>query len=177
NDIHPTTFANGPDLWRSHFPAPRADSHKYDRGHAVIVSGPMNATGAARLSARGALRTGAGLVSVASPPDAVGVNAAQLTAIMVKPFDGAKGLSALLSDKRLNAVGIGPGCGIGAKTQDLVAAGLASCEAAVSDADALTAFSDDPARLSPQLPDPSVPTPRRGTLTRILPSCRDDPPM
>ena len=61
----------------------------------------------------GALRVGAGLVSVASPPDAVAVNAAHLTAIMIKPFEGAAGLSGLLSDKRLNAVVIGPGPGRG----------------------------------------------------------------
>ena len=79
----------------SAFPLPTPNGHKYQRGHAVVVSGPMHATGAARLAARGALRSGAGLVSVASPLDAVGVNAAHLTAIMVKPFEGAKGLSAL----------------------------------------------------------------------------------
>ena len=68
-------------------------AHKYARGHCVVVSGPAHATGAARLAARGALRIGAGLVSVAPQGDAVAVNAAHLTAIMVKPFEGAKGLA------------------------------------------------------------------------------------
>ena len=149
HDIAPRNFANGPGLWKQRFPLPAPDGHKYQRGHAVVVSGPMHATGAARLAARGALRSGAGLVSVASPLDAVGVNAAQLTAIMVKPFDGAKGLIALLSDRRLNAVAIGPGCGTGGDTQDLVAAVLASGAAAVLDADALTAFADDPGSALP----------------------------
>jgi NAD(P)H-hydrate epimerase len=116
------TFENGPPLWREAFPWPRLEGHKYSRGHAIVVSGPMHATGAARLAARGALRAGAGLVSVASPPGAVAVNAAHLTAIMVKPFDGAKGLSALLSDRRFNAILLGPGLGVGDATQDLVAA-------------------------------------------------------
>ena len=169
--IHPQAFANGPDLWRSRFPVPRAGGHKYDRGHVVVVSGPMSGTGAARLGARGALRAGAGLVSVASPPDAVGVNAAQLTAIMVKPFDGPKGLSALLSDRRLNAVAVGPGCGVGANTQDLVAAVLASGAAAVLDADALTSYSDDPSLLFRQLHDDCVLTPHRGEFERVFPGC------
>jgi hydroxyethylthiazole kinase-like uncharacterized protein yjeF len=169
DQIHPKIFANGPDLWRTHFPAPRADRHKYDRGHAVIVSGKINATGAARLGARGALRVGAGLVSVASPSDAVAVNSAQLTAIMVKPFDGAKGLSALLADKRLNAVGIGPGCGVGGTTQDLVAAVLASGAAAVLDADALTSFAEDASLLFRQLHDRCVLTPHQGEFERIFP--------
>ncbi|HEX5282001.1 MAG TPA: NAD(P)H-hydrate dehydratase [Micropepsaceae bacterium] len=167
--IRPTLFANTPALWRERYAKPRADGHKYTRGHAVIVSGPMHATGAARLAARGALRAGAGLVSVASPPDAVGINAAHLTAIMVKPFDGPKGLTALLSDHRLNAVVIGPGSGVGAKTQDLVAAVLASGAAAVLDADALTSFSEDPGLLFRQLHGKCVLTPHEGEFERIFP--------
>ena len=80
----PGLFENGPALWD--YPWPRPLAHKYARGHCVVVSGPAHATGAARLAARGALRVGSGLVSVASPADAVLVNAGQLTAIMVKPF-------------------------------------------------------------------------------------------
>lgn len=169
--IRPQLFANGPALWGDHFPRPQPDGHKYKRGHAVIVSGPVHATGAARLGGRGALRAGAGLVSVASPPDAVGVNAAHLTAIMVKPFDGPKGLSALLSDHRLNAVAIGPGCGVGVKTQDLVAAVLASGAASVLDADALTSFSEDSGLLFRQLHEKCVLTPHEGEFERIFPGC------
>ena len=116
-----------------------------------------------------ALRVGAGLVSVASPLDAVAVNAAQLTAIMVKPFDGAKGLSALLADKRFNAVAIGPGCGVGAATQDLVAAVLASGAAAVLDADALTSFAGDPNLLFRQLHERAVITPHEGEFETVFP--------
>ena len=68
----------------SRFPVPQIDGHKYARGHAVVVSGDIAATGAARLSARGALRAGAGLVTLASPRDALAVNAAALTAVMVR---------------------------------------------------------------------------------------------
>src|SRR5215469_14257727 len=52
--IHPLTFENIPELWRTKFPLPRTQGHKYDRGHAVVVSGPSWSTGAARLAARGA---------------------------------------------------------------------------------------------------------------------------
>jgi NAD(P)H-hydrate epimerase len=163
------TFENGPPLWRDVFPWPRLLAHKYSRGHAIVVSGPMHATGAARLAARGALRTGAGLVSVASPPGAVAVNAAQLTAIMVKPFDGPKGLSALLSDKRFNAMVLGPGAGVGDATQDLVAAALGSSAAVVLDADALTSFADNPQGLFAQLRSRCVLTPHEGELERLFP--------
>src|SRR3974390_729823 len=142
--IRPRIFENGPELWGRNFPWPRPLAHKYARGHAIVVSGPEHATGAARLAARAALRVGAGLVSVASPPDAVAVNASALTAVMVKPFAGANGLAGLMRDKRFNAVAIGPGSGVDALTCDLVAAVLASGASAVLDADALTSFKDDP---------------------------------
>ena len=167
--IRPQIFENGPDLWGADYPWPDALGHKYARGHGVVVSGPAHATGAARLAAYAALRVGAGLVSVASPPDAVAVNAATLTAIMVKPFDGAAGLADLLSDKRFNAVVIGPGCGVGRDTRALVEAVLASGAAAVLDADALTSFADDPKALFARLREPCVLTPHAGEFERIFP--------
>ncbi|HEY8332652.1 MAG TPA: NAD(P)H-hydrate epimerase, partial [Tardiphaga sp.] len=69
DEIRPMTFENVPELWAMSFPVPRMDSHKYARGHAIVVSGNIAATGAARLAARSALRAGAGLVTVASPRD------------------------------------------------------------------------------------------------------------
>jgi hydroxyethylthiazole kinase-like uncharacterized protein yjeF len=167
--IRPRTFANTPALWRAAIPWPQAQGHKYSRGHAVIVSGPAHATGAARLAARGALRVGAGLVSVASPPEAVAVNAAQLTAIMVKPFGGADGLRALLADGRIAALALGPGCGVGEGTRALVGCALESRAALVLDADALTSFADDPQKMFAQLRPNCVLTPHAGEFERLFP--------
>jgi ADP-dependent NAD(P)H-hydrate dehydratase / NAD(P)H-hydrate epimerase len=167
--IRPRMFENGPDLWGERYPWPDPLGHKYGRGHTVVVSGPAHATGAARMAARAALRVGSGLVSVASPPDAVPINAAALTAIMVKPIAGAGGLATLLQDNRFNAVAIGPGCGTGASTRDMVAAVLASGASAVLDADALTAFKDDPNGLFLLLREPAVLTPHEGEFERVLP--------
>lgn len=174
--IRPRIFENEPALWGTHFPWPQPLGHKYARGHAVVVSGPEHATGAARMAARAALRVGAGLVSVASPPDAVPVNAGALTAIMVKPFSGAAGLARLLEDTRLNAVIIGPGCGVGRSTQEMVAAVLASPAAGVLDADALTSFADDPNSLFLQLREPAVLTPHAGEFGRIYPDLLERTP-
>jgi NAD(P)H-hydrate epimerase len=165
----PEIFANGPELWGKEFPRPDPLGHKYARGHALIVSGPAHATGAARLAARGALRIGAGLVSVASPLDAVPVNAAHLTAVMVKPFADAAALSGLLQDQRFNAVVIGPGCGVGPRTRQLVVAVMECGAAAVLDADALTSFAADPQTLFRQLRPSSVLTPHEGEFERIFP--------
>ncbi|MGD0190431.1 MAG: NAD(P)H-hydrate dehydratase [Rhizomicrobium sp.] len=167
--IRPRLFENGPALWSGQFPWPDPQGHKYKRGHAVVVSGPMYATGAARLAARSALRAGAGLVSVASPEDAVLVNAASLTAIMVKRFAGPAGLSALLTDPRFNAIAIGPGCGVGAETAELVSAVLATRAAVVLDADALTSFAGEPQALFSQLGEACVLTPHAGEFERLFP--------
>ena len=167
NDLHPTLFENDPSQWQ--FPWPDPLGHKYARGHCVVVSGPAHATGAARLAARAALRVGAGLVSVASPQDAVAVNAAHLTAIMIKPFSGAGGLSDVLKDERLNSVVIGPGVGVGRATQELVGAVLATKASVVLDADALTSFKDDTKNLFVQLRENCVLTPHEGEFERIFP--------
>jgi NAD(P)H-hydrate epimerase len=160
-----TLFENHPDLWIGRYPWPSPTGHKFARGHCAVVSGPAHATGAARLAARGALRVGAGLVSLASPKDAVAVNAASLTAIMIKPFAE---LGEVLKDARLNAVVLGPGCGVGEGTRKLVAAALASKAGAVLDADALTSFKGKSETLFAQLREPAVLTPHEGEFERIF---------
>ena len=135
------------------------------------MSGPADATGAARLGARGALRAGAGLVTVASPFDAVHVNAMHLTAIMLRPFEGPEGLSGLLEDTRKNAVLAGPGGGAGEAMCRLVETILRSPAAAVLDADALTSFAGDLARLVRAIrarPAATVLTPHDGEFERLF---------
>src|SRR5271157_5857389 len=118
-EVAPRTFVNDPEFWLRYFPKLKVDGHKYDRGHAVVVSGPMESTGAGRLAARAALRSGSGLVTVATSKAAFYINAAQLTAVMVAPYDGPSGLADLLSDTRITAVLIGPGAGTDPDVKDL----------------------------------------------------------
>lgn len=143
-DINPPTFDNVPALWIDSVPLPRPDGHKYARGHAIVMSGPATQTGAARLAGHGALRAGAGLVTVLAQREALAANAAHLTAIMLRPCDSAEELSYLLSDSRLNALLLGPGFGVGAETCDMARAALAAPTgpAVVLDADALTSFEE-----------------------------------
>ncbi len=145
--IKPTTFVNSPALWGDRFPVPKPASHKYARGHAAIVSGGLSATGAARLAARGALRAGAGLVTLASPREALAVNAAASLAAMVWPVDGPNELAGFLADKRRNAIVLGPAGGVGQPMRELVMTALESAAAAVLDADALTSFAEEPTTL------------------------------
>jgi ADP-dependent NAD(P)H-hydrate dehydratase / NAD(P)H-hydrate epimerase len=142
--IKPQTFANGPDLWGGSFPRPSPHGHKYSRGHTVVVSGGPSTTGAARLAGRGALRAGAGLVTIASPREALAINAVESLAVMVRPVDGPAELAAFLTDKRRNVIVLGPGGGVGPAARDQVLVALASDAALVLDADALTSFADGP---------------------------------
>jgi hydroxyethylthiazole kinase-like uncharacterized protein yjeF len=170
--IKPAAFMNRPTLWSGVFPRLRADGHKYSRGHAVVVSGGLSTTGAARLAARGALRVGAGLVTIASPREALSVNAAANLAVMVRPVDGARELAAFLADKRRNAVLVGPGGGVGAALREQVAVALASAAAVVLDADALMSFAGDLTGLTALIAKRSgratVLTPHEGEFARLF---------
>jgi ADP-dependent NAD(P)H-hydrate dehydratase / NAD(P)H-hydrate epimerase len=172
DEIRPQTFENAPQVWRGSFPVPKIASHKYARGHVLAVSGEIASTGAARLSARAALRAGAGLVTLASPRDALAVNAAALTAVMVRPIDTVVEFAEHLADKRFNTVVIGPGAGVGQRTVDFVHTALSAGRHLVLDADALTSFADAPDRLFESIKaihDPQVVlTPHEGEFPRLF---------
>ncbi len=174
------TFANAPELWIGRFPQPRLDGHKYSRGHAVVVSGPSWQTGAARLSARGALRIGAGLVTIASAHDALAINAAHLTAIMLREVNDAGALADMLSDRRFNAVLIGPAAGINDETRQRVLIVLVSGASTVLDADALSVFASDREALVTAIRTDSRPvvlTPHDGEFARLFPDLADRPKL
>ena len=172
--IRPRTFANGLGLWRPFLPSPVADGHKYARGHALVLSGGPWTTGAARLSARAALRVGAGLVTLASPSEALAINAAHLTAVMLTRCDSPGDLESILRDPRKNALVMGPGAGVGTATRDMALAALRSdppARALVLDADALTSFEDDPGALATAIKRAGKPvalTPHEGEFSRLF---------
>jgi hydroxyethylthiazole kinase-like uncharacterized protein yjeF len=87
-------------------------------------------------------------VTIASPREALAVNAASSLAVMVRAVDAASELEGFLSDRRLNAVAIGPGLGVGEPTCELVLTALSGDRAVVLDADAITSFAHDPKRLA-----------------------------
>jgi len=120
---------------------------------------------------------GAGLVTVAAPRAAMAECAAQLTAIMLRPCDNPADLSGILNDRRMNAVCMGPGLGVGSETRARVGAALASAGATegatsrpvVLDADALTSFADAPDVLFAQITPQTVLTPHDGEFARLFP--------
>ncbi|MEL6209402.1 MAG: NAD(P)H-hydrate dehydratase, partial [Pseudomonadota bacterium] len=158
--------------------------HKYDHGHAVILSGGVGRGGAARLAARGALRVGAGLVTVGCPPAAVMENACRLDAVMLRAVDGAAGFMAFEGLEKVSAVCVGPGFGLGERCRAMVSAVLSGPgakgsgglethptdrRAVVLDADALTSFEGDPPALFSMLHERCVLTPHMGEFRRLFP--------
>lgn len=167
--LSPQTFQNQQLLWQHQFPQPLQEGHKYFRGHALMISGPAFQTGAIRLAARGALRIGAGLVTIAAPFKAIPEHASQLNAIMLKGFKGSNGLAELLKDSRLNAVCMGPGLGHGPSTRELVKVALNTGRQVVLDADALTSFAGDAQALADLKGDARlVITPHEGEFAKLF---------
>lgn len=144
-----------------------AGSHKFTYGHALVLCGAAGKTGAARLAARGALRIGAGMVSLGVPAAAMPEVAAQVTSIMTARIDSAEDLHEALKDSRITTLCLGPGMGI-ARAASLLPVALRAKRKTVLDADALTALSQDPALMA-LLHDDCILTPHAGEFARLFP--------
>jgi hydroxyethylthiazole kinase-like uncharacterized protein yjeF len=152
--------------------------HKYSHGHALILSGGVGQGGAARLAARGALRIGAGAVTVACPPAALIENAAQLNAVMLRAINDAGVLTEALKDTRINALCIGPAFGIGDREKEFLSTALEITRPGpdpkpqrrglVLDADALTLLAQNKT-LFAQLHKNCILTPHAGEFARLFP--------
>lgn len=173
-EVAPMVRRNRPALWRAVLPWPDASTHKYQRGHGVVVGGGAAATGAARLAAMGAARAGAGLVTIACPREALAIVAAAMTEVLVAAVDGPGELFELLATRKRNAVLIGPGNGVTDETRAKVDTVLASPVAAVLDADALSVFAERPAELFDSVDETCVLTPHDGEFARLFPMLPDD---
>jgi NAD(P)H-hydrate epimerase len=175
--IAPRTVENTPSPWRHLLPWPAPGDHKYSRGH-VIIGGGAEMTGAARLAAAAALRAGAGLLTIASPPEVVPIYAVSMPGILTVPVDDEEAFAALLADRRRNAVLLGPGYGVNEATRARVLAALGAEKRVVLDADALTVFADAPGDLftaiAGAIAGNCVLTPHEGEFARIFPDLGEE---
>ncbi len=174
--IEPNTWRNHPSLWRSELPTRRLDDHKYRRGHALIYGG-ARLTGAARLAALAARRTGAGLVTIAAPVEAADIYRAGEAGTIVADCEFPSDYQALLADRRFNAIVLGPGLGRGEGTRRKVLqtlGGRNEDRSFVLDADALTSFADQPQALFDVLDGRCILTPHDGEFHKLFKTIASD---
>jgi len=157
-----------------------ADSHKGDYGRVLIVAGSRGKTGAAHLAAVGALRSGAGLVTIATPASALPILAAMGPEYMTEPLDessdglNADGVERILDIAR-DVIAIGPGLGQAPATQRFVRALVDRATVPlVVDADGLNAFAGDPDRLSGREGRDVIITPHPGEMARLVGMTADE---
>ena len=174
--IRPRCWENAPELWLDQMPWPRPEDHKFSRGHLVVCGGAVM-TGAARLAARAGQRAGAGIVTLAVPPEAFAVYAGAMQSILVKLIDELYDFNNLMSNPRVKSVIIGPGNGVTDRCRAHAKAALEAGKACVLDADALTVFSHQPqgtkelfAAISSS-PGACVLTPHEGEFSRLFGPC------
>ncbi len=162
-------------------PARVADSHKGDFGRVLIVAGSLGRTGAAHLAALGALRSGAGLVTIATPRSCLPVVAAMAPEYMTEPLDETAsgtidyGAVDRVLDLKTDIIAVGPGLGQSPGTTAFVHALLErSGVPVVLDADALNAFAGDPDRLAGREEVAVVITPHPGEMARLMHTTIED---
>ncbi len=146
----------------------KPQGHKYDHGHVLVLSGGPGQTGAARLAARGALRIGAGVVTLGVRPAALAEAAVQVTAIMLRRMKDGVMLANALKDERINTVCLGPALGLQEDRRDLIDVALQAGRPTVLDADALTHLAQD-SDLFAALHPACVLTPHMGEFARLFP--------
>ena len=163
-------FLNRPDAWREHLPRLEETSHKYRRGHVVVRGGGLTHAGASRLAARAALHCGAGMVTLACSPSALLAHASKETSVIVTSVD-ADGLESLASERKVRAMVLGPGNGVGEETRKFVLRALRLPIALVLDADALSSFAGCIEKLSDTIAKHNgsvVLTPHSGEFERLF---------
>ncbi len=150
------------------------DAHKGDAGRVLVVAGSPGKTGAAHLALTGALRGGAGLVTLAAREEVLPLALAGRPEAMSVPLVGngplaEHDLEPLLAAARgTDAVVVGPGIPRGPETGRLLRAFLERAGVpAVLDADALNALAERPGLVA-GLPAPAVLTPHPGEMARLV---------
>jgi ADP-dependent NAD(P)H-hydrate dehydratase / NAD(P)H-hydrate epimerase len=164
-----------PERLRLLVPVRDAESHKGTFGHVLVVAGSRGKTGAAHLAAAGALRSGAGLVTVATPrsqqPVVASLGAEYMTEGLDETPEGT--LSAFAVDHVLGlpatVLAVGPGLGSGDAVSAFVMGLVERVQTpVVLDADAINAFAGDPGRLVAREGQTIVVTPHPGEMARLL---------
>ena len=161
---------NSPSICLNDFPILKKDINKYDRGHSIILGGNFlnGSTGASKLAALSALRSGAGLVSIISDKKNAPIYASSMCSVMVKVIKNRLEFVNLIQDVRIKSILIGPGNGVTSQTKNNVLDSIKYKKNIVIDADAITIFKNNPDQLFSNINSDVVLTPHEGEFERIF---------
>ena len=167
DEINPKQWRNGPETWKRDYPFPGPGDHKYSRGQVVVVGG-SEMTGAARLAVNGAMRAGAGIVSVAVPTEAAIIYRLSLPSAIIRPVRDTGSFSEIVEEDRVTACLVGPGNGMNVATREKTLAALRQKLPVVIDADAISVFEETRDLLFDSIQSPCLMTPHEGEFSRLF---------
>ena len=170
-NLSPDISLNNFTIWKNTILSPKIDDNKYTRGYTLVIGGPKSMTGAARLCAKAAQKTGSGIVVVAVNKNSEDIYYSSLTTQIVKSYRNIAELKIILNDPRINSVVVGPGLGTGVKSINIMKCIFATKRRIVIDADAITSFKNK-FNLLKKLSSESevIYTPHEGELFSLLPN-------
>ena len=166
-NVNINCYKNSPSLWRNKVPKRNWKKHKYNFGHAAIISGEM--TGATRLSSVACLKSGSGMVTIVTPEKFSDVFRLSNPSVMVKSYKKFQDADDFLKDKRINALCFGSGSFPNALTIDNVLRILKLKKPTVLDAGALTCFESNPKKLFSAIHKEVILTPHFGEFKKLFP--------
>jgi hydroxyethylthiazole kinase-like uncharacterized protein yjeF len=154
--------------WISKFPLPTQDSNKYSRGSVLVMGGDISSTGAARLAALAAARMSAGMVTIACPERALATYVSAMLSIMVRPYTNPSILNAILSEKKIDALLVGPGLEVSHVTSQLVKFLLSYNKPVVIDAGGLSSIAAEKELLESLHTKNIIITPHQGEFEKLF---------
>ena len=170
NDISPSINLNIKKYWINNIKWPKIDDHKYSRGFSLVVGGPKNMTGAARLAAISAQRTGSGIVCVAVEKNAEQIYFITLLSQIVKTYRNIEEFTSIINEKRINSIVIGPGLKENNSSILKVKSTLKTNKKILLDAGAISCFKGKLKIFKNIIADKDVIiTPHEGELNAIMP--------
>lgn len=168
---------NSPELWKSFLRKPSEEDHKYKKGSVIINGSVLDSAGATKLAshaAYAALRSGAGIVTVACSEESLPIYAASHMSVMNKVVKTDKEFAELVRSKRANALLLGPANGVTDATKQRVLVALSLNIPTVLDADALTVFAKNRDELFSAIHENCILTPHEGEFNRLFPELEGD---
>ncbi len=164
-------YLNSKKIWLKSIIWPKNNDHKYSRGYTLIIGGPRGMTGAARLAAIAAQRTGSGIVVLACKKDSADIYYKTLTSQIVKSYKNIKELQNIIKDPRINSVVIGPGLGQNSLTKTLIKNVILLSKNIIIDADAISCFKNDLNYLKNIVKTKNIiMTPHEGEYNKLFPN-------